>query len=144
MPPPYCDFSWDCFVPLSPSSVSLCSDITHYDGGLQIDEGCVRLATANALLKLAKSQENPVSADVYLQLALTMQASLAASLNSLVCTLKTFIRQPAHVKLERVRSILFDAKAFHECFCLSHYIMLKGSGILNRSTFNLERERNQT
>ncbi len=40
---------------------------------VQIDEGCVRLATANALLKLAKSQENPVSADVYIQLALTMQ-----------------------------------------------------------------------
>ena len=40
---------------------------------LQIDEGCVRLATANALLKLAQSQENPVSADVYMQLALTMQ-----------------------------------------------------------------------
>ena len=43
----------------------------------QIDEGCVRLATANTLLKLAKSQDNPVSADVYMQLALTMQVSLS-------------------------------------------------------------------
>lgn len=66
----------------------MCSDITHIGGVVQIDEGCVRLATANALLKLAKSQENPVSADVYLQLALTMQASLAASLDSLICTFK--------------------------------------------------------
>ena len=46
---------------------------------MQIDEGCVRLATANALLKLAKSQENPVGADVYLQLALTMQVSFAVA-----------------------------------------------------------------
>ena len=42
----------------------------------QADEGCVRLAAAKALLKLARSQDNPVSADVYLQLALTMQVSL--------------------------------------------------------------------
>ena len=74
----------------SPSDVFLCSGIAHSDGGLQIDEGCVRLATANALLKLAKSQENPVSADVYLQLALTMQASLAASLDCIICTLENF------------------------------------------------------
>lgn len=85
----------------SPSGVPLCSDVAHVVGVVQIDKGCVRLATANALLKLAKSQENPVSADVYLQLALTMQASLAASLDSLVCTLKTSIRQHAHVKRER-------------------------------------------
>jgi hypothetical protein len=85
----------------SHSGVSLCSDVAHIDGDLQINEGCVRLATANALLKLAKSQENPVSADVYLQLALTMQASLAASLDSPIYTLKTSIRQHAHVKPER-------------------------------------------
>ena len=85
----------------SPSGVPLCSDVAHVVGVVQIDEGCVRLATANALLKLAKSQENPVSADVYLQLALTMQASLAASLDSLICTLKISIRQHAHVKRER-------------------------------------------
>ncbi len=63
---------------------SCASDVAHIVRVLQIDEGCVRLATANALLKLAKSQENPVSADVYLQLALTMQVSLAASLHSLI------------------------------------------------------------
>ncbi|KAA6416440.1 MAG: hypothetical protein FRX49_13587 [Trebouxia sp. A1-2] len=63
------------------------NDLEHVGTTGPIDEGCVRLATANALLKLAKSQENPVSADVYLQLALTMQASLAASLDSLICTL---------------------------------------------------------
>ncbi|DBA83186.1 TPA: hypothetical protein ACH3X2_006702 [Trebouxia sp. C0005] len=49
------------------------NDLEHVGTTGPIDEGCVRLATANALLKLAKSQENPVSADVYLQLALTMQ-----------------------------------------------------------------------
>ncbi|DBA74057.1 TPA: hypothetical protein ACH3X1_010871 [Trebouxia sp. C0004] len=49
------------------------NDLDHVGTNGPIDEGCVRLATANALLKLAKSQENPVSADVYLQLALTMQ-----------------------------------------------------------------------
>ncbi len=85
----------------SPSGVFLCLDVAHIVGALQIDEGCVRLATANALLKLAKSQENPVSADVYLQLALTMQASLAASLDSLIRTLKISIRQHVHVKRER-------------------------------------------
>ena len=42
---------------------------------LQIDEGCVRLGAANALLKLAREHESPVTADVYLQLALTMQVS---------------------------------------------------------------------
>ena len=39
---------------------------------LQIDEGCVRLGAANALLKLARGHDSPVTADVYLQLALTM------------------------------------------------------------------------
>ena len=48
--------------------------LLHFDE--QADEGCVRLAAAKALLKLARSQDNPVSADVYLQLALTMQVGL--------------------------------------------------------------------
>lgn len=59
---------------LSLLSMSCCCHVTDSCvSGVQIDEGCVRLATANALLKLAKSQDNPVSADVYMQLALTMQ-----------------------------------------------------------------------
>lgn len=44
---------------------------------LQIDEGCVRLGAASALLKMARSQDSPVTADVYLQMALTMQVSNA-------------------------------------------------------------------
>ena len=44
---------------------------------LQIDEGYLRLGAASALLKLARSQDSPVTADVYLHLALTMQVSNA-------------------------------------------------------------------
>ena len=56
---------------------------------VQIDEGCVRLATANALLKLAKSLENPVGADVYLQLALTMQVRTEKTRSRLVFPVPT-------------------------------------------------------
>ena len=90
IPPPRRHFIQDSFCFDHLLMFSCAQALLTSDGGLQIDEGCVRLATANALLKLAKSQENPVSADVYLQLALTMQASLAASLDCIICTLENF------------------------------------------------------
>lgn len=72
-------------------------------GALQIDEGCVRLAAANALLKLAKSPDNPVSADVYLQLALTMQARAPTSSTDVYrfccCHMCLCVRAAVHLRL---------------------------------------------
>ena len=87
---------------------------------MQIDEGCVRLGAANALLKLARGHNSPVTADVYLQLALTMQvqhSQMYACDNDVMLLLPQLLSKDsrADVYLQLAHTMQVQPSQLHTC-----------------------------